>query len=232
MRLVTVLSLMLALPAAAQCDGRVYRTLMGTASGYPVSAKSVDDALASPNFVNRFAAFANSQFNKVPVASRNEDSGYTVMSYVLGSRMQWREAFVGHFRVPNHDYTSVEVDPDGVGYFTSEGWLQQYAGNERDGYLLGAANRILQNTVGYARIAAANNSAPGVPNNAEGRHAPACMGCHYEGPYALDPLARVLPRKHVDANGGVTFQPAPGTPEKILNTTISSQRRPLRRRVH
>ena len=24
----------------------------------------------------------------------------------------------------------------GVGYFTSEGWLQQYAGNERDGYLL------------------------------------------------------------------------------------------------
>ncbi len=136
MRLVTVLSLMLALPAAAQCDGRAYRTLMGTASGYPVSAKNIDEALASPNFVNRFAAFANSQFNKVPVAARNGDSSYTVMSYVLGSRMQWREAFVGHFRVPNHDYTSVEVDPDGVGYFTSEGWLQQYAGNERDGYLL------------------------------------------------------------------------------------------------
>ncbi len=224
MRMFLVLLVLLALPAAAQCDGRVNRTLMGTASGYPVGAKNVDEALASWSFVARFAGFANSQFNKVPVAARNGDSAYNVIAYVLANRLKWREAFVGHFRVPNHDYTAVEVDPDGIGYFTSEGWLQQYAGNERDGYMLAAANRILQNTIGYARVAAANNSAPGVPNNAEGRHAAACMGCHFVGPYALDPLARVLPRKSVNANGDVSFLPAATAPEQMLNTTISTER--------
>ena len=224
MRALLLISVTLALPAAAQCEGRAYRVLMGTANSYPTSAESIDAALKTPNFVNTFAGFANSQFNKVPVAARNGDSGYRVIAHVLGSGLKWREAFVGHFRVPNKDYSSVEDDPEGVGYFTSEGWLQQYAGNEPDGYLLGAANRILQNTIGYDRVASANNSAAGLPNNAEGRRAPACTGCHYDGPYALDFIARVLPRKRVSPQGSVTFVPAPPAPQPILNTSLSTQR--------
>ncbi len=72
-------------------------------------------------------------------------------------------------------------------------WLQVYAGNEAQGYKLSTAYRILNNTLGIHLTAAPNNTA--VPDSsATGRAAPGCTGCHFEGPYPLDKVARVLTR--------------------------------------
>ena len=142
---------------------------------------------------------------------------------MLANRLPWRDVFVGRFSVPNRSYPTVQADPNGLGYFTSEGWHLRYAGNERDGYLLVAANRILQNTIGSVRIAAANNSDGNVPNDSAGRRAPSCAGCHYVGPYALDFVARVLPRKRVMNNLTVFVPPSEGA-QPVLNRSVASMR--------
>lgn len=223
MRLLLFLSLAFSLRASAQCDARKWRTLLGTASGYPATAKSTDEALASPKFVNRFASFINSRFNPEPGRNHGADASYYVAAHVLSNDLPWRDTFVGRFNVPNKDYPVVQSDPNGLGYFTSEGWLLRYAGNERDGWLIVAANRILQNTIGSVRVAAANNSDANIPNDAEGRRAPACSGCHYQGPYALDFVARVLPKKQV-LNGKVSFVAPANGPQPVLNRQLSNRR--------
>lgn len=223
MRLAFTLLLALSLPAAAQCDARKWRTLLGTRSAYPATATSVDDALSKPGFANRFASFVNSRFNPEPGRDHGADASYYVAAHVLSSGLPWRELFVGRFNVPNKSYPTVQADPNGLGYFTSEGWLLRYAGNEPDGWLIVAANRILQNTIGSVRVAAANNSDASTPNDSEGRRAPACAGCHYVGAYALDHVARVLPRKRV-VNGKTTFLPAIGVPQPVLNRQLSTTR--------
>lgn len=222
--MLSLVQVLLAGPAAAQCDARVYRTLLGTSSGFPATAKSVDEALASATFSNRFAAFINSRFNRTPGSGMGQDAPAYVAAHVLMNKLPWRETFVGRFNLPDREYPSVEDDPNGIGYFTSPGWLKRYAGNERDGVMLVAANRILQNTIGLSRLAAANNTAPGVPNNADGRKAAACASCHFIGPYGLDLVAAVLPRKQVDRDGRVTFSAASGAPSSVLATSISSER--------
>lgn len=223
MRLLVTLLVGLALPASAQCDARKWRALLGTRSAYPVTAKSTDEALAHPAFFDRFASFINSRFNPEPGRNHAADASWYVVRHVLANDLPWRDVFVGRFNVPNKDYPTVQADPNGLGYFTSEGWLLRYAGNEPDGWLLVAANRILQNTIGSERVAAANNSEADIPNDAQGRQAAACAGCHYLGPYALDHVARVLPRKQV-TNGRTTFLPPPGTPQPVLNRSVSTTR--------
>jgi len=191
---------------------------------------SVDEALASPKFTHLFASFINSKFNPEPGRNHAADSSYFIARHVLANGLPWRQTFVGPFKMPNKDYPVVESDPNGVGYFTSQGWLERYAGNERDGYLIVAANRVLQNTIGSERTAAANNADPDVPNDASGRRAPACAGCHYQGPYALDSVARLLPRKTM-ANGQMVFVPTQAGAQPVLNSSVTTFREFVERLV-
>ncbi len=226
MRPLLSLVLLLALPAAAQsalCNARKWRVLLGTSGGYARSATSVDEALRAPAFNARFAGFINSKFNPEPGRNHAADSSFFIAQHVLANQLPWRDTFVGRLKVPNRDYPVVEADPDGLGYFTSEGWLQRYAGNEKDGYLIVAANRVLQNTIGSVRTAAANNADPNVPNDSMGRRAPACAGCHYQGPYALDFVARLLPRKTV-VNRQLGFAPTREGPQPVLNRSVTDLR--------
>lgn len=197
--------------------------LLGTHGGYAQSAPSVDEALRTAHFNNRFAAFINSKFNPEPGRNHAGDATFWAAQHVMMNQLAWKELFVGRFKVPNGDYPRVTADPNGIGYFTSEGWLQRYAGNEKDGYLIVAANRVLQNTIGSERVAAANNADPNVPNDAQGRRAAACAGCHFEGPYALDPVAMLLPRK-TTVNNQVTFVPTGAGPQRVLNRSVTDLR--------
>lgn len=208
---------------SALCKARAWRTLLGTRGGYAQSAASIDEALRSPLFNTRFAAFVNSKFNPEPGRDHPADSSFYVAQYVMTHDLPWKDTFVGRFKVPNKSYPVVEVDPNGLGYFTSEGWLQRYAGNESEGYLIVAANRVLQNTIGTVRTAAANNADPNVPNDAQGRRALACAGCHYEGPYALDYVARLFPRKTV-VRGQMVFVPTAAGPQPVLNRSVDDLR--------
>ena len=53
--------------------------------------------------------------------------------------------------------------------------------------------------------------------------APGCVGCHFNGPYALDYVARLLPRKTV-VNGQLQFTPAPHDAQPVLGTMVSDER--------
>lgn len=222
-RALALMFTLVALPAAAECNYRLSRALLGTRAGYPVWATNADHALSHPAFVERFASFINARFNKVP-AKMEEEPVYFVARKVLESGLPWREVFVGRYRVPYKSYPGVEADPNGVGYFTSEGWLRRYAGNEPEGYLLVGANQLLHNTIGHVRIAAANNNAAGVVNTATGRQAPGCVGCHFQGPYALDYVARLLPRRVVSPRGDASFGAPTDGPQQVLNTTVADFR--------
>lgn len=228
-----LLLLLLASPARAQqtlCDARTYRTLMGTAGGYPQKAATVDLALASDQFINRFASFINARFNPVPGRSHGEDAVWYVARHVLKTGRPWRDVFVGPFKVPNQQYPVLQEDPQGLGYFTSEGWLTRYAGNEEAGLLLVAAARVLQNTLGLQLTAAANNNAAGQDNGATGRRSAACAGCHFNSAYALDPVAQLLPKKKLGSSP-LTFLPASPEPQAVLNTSIASFRQLMERLV-
>ena len=78
MRLAFTLLLALSLPAAAQCDARKWRTLLGTRSAYPATATSVDDALSKPGFADRFASFVNSRFNPEPGRDHGADASLKI----------------------------------------------------------------------------------------------------------------------------------------------------------
>ncbi len=118
----------------------------------------------------------------------------------------------------------VTTDANGLGYFRSRSWMVRYAGNELAGYRLVSAYRILQNTTGL-RLSATTNVV-GVDLSTTGRTALACRGCHYDGWFALDKVARVLSTRQ-GTGATMTFAaPAPtAVPQIILdNRTIANDR--------
>lgn len=92
--------------------------------------------------------------------------------------------------------------------------MKRYAGNESDGYLLSAAYRILQNTTGLELTATTNVA--GVDRTAAGREGPQCRACHYENWYALDKVARVLPRR-IGTGKNMTFGPPKDGAQQLLD---------------
>src|SRR5262249_13950747 len=56
---------------------------------------------------------------------------------------------------------------------------------------------------------------------ATGRQSSACRGCHYEGPFALDLLAKTLTRRK-GTGDQMTFVPPSEGPQNVLDTTASS----------
>ena len=198
-----------------RCATRISVALLGKsatpeqmASANPQDA--VDGLLADPAFVERFARFANSQFNDQPGEVVAEDASYTLAKFVLADpKLQWKEMFVGNYDVTD----TVTAKADGLGYFRSAAWMKRYAGNEEAGYRIAAAYRMMQNTTGLKLTATTN--VEGVDLTADGRKASACKGCHYDGWFALDLVSKVLSkRKGPDDN--ITYTPPTEGPQNIL----------------
>lgn len=229
-KLGTLLSLSFALSSgaafaqdAATCANKLSIALKGVSANAqlladPAPQGQVGALLKTPEFIERFSRFINSAFNRVPGANDLEDTAYTLAKYVLNNDKQWHEIFDGKYNItkPQGSNTvQVTEDANGLGYFHTDVWLKRYAGNEAAGYKLTTAYRIQQNIIGLTLVAAA--AMPGVDFSLNGRQSATCRGCHFDSPFALDVIARVLPRR-VGTGDEMTFTPPPASdiPQTIL----------------
>lgn len=209
--------------AKERCATRVSIALLGQSPSTELLASenpqsSVAAYLESNAFIDRFARFANKQFNDEPGATPDEDAAFYMVREVLRRKLPWKEAFLGQWKVVRDSAgTRVESDPNGLGYFRSEAWLRRYAGNEEEGYKLSTAYRIMNNVIGLQLVAATN--APDVDTSSKGREAAACRTCHYEGPFALDKVARVLTMRQGEGDEMEFIEPVEA-PQTILGGLV------------
>jgi len=176
----------------------------------------VDTMLQSPDFIERFSRFVNSQYNKEPGTTPLDDATYYMSKYVLQNNKPWSDMFMGQYKLGTDANGNVTVadDPNGLGYFRNNQWLVRYAGNEPAGIKLVTANRIMWNIIGLTLVASTN--APGADVSATGRQAQPCAGCHYDPWFALDKVASILTVRQADAKGNVTFAPQTSASVQIL----------------
>lgn len=213
---------------AERCAVRVAIALTGKSPSAALLSSTMPQAqipalLESPEFIERFARFTNSQFNDAPGASSADDAPYHLAKKILSEGKPWRDLFVGPYDVALvSGQVQVKDDPDGLGYFRSKAWLERYAGNEENGVKLATAYRILQNTTGIKLKAAVQ--VPGQDFSATGRQAAECRGCHYDGWFALDRVASVLSRKVVNSDMSISFTPPTAGPQQLLGATIRDDR--------
>ena len=217
--------------AGVRCATRLSTVLLGQSASPELLAMAdpqsqVDALLASPDFHERFARFVNRMFNEEPGMAPVEDASYFLAKKVIAEDLPWRDLFVGKYRVRQFTDASgnlaaeVVDDPEGLGYFRSPFWMKRYAGNEEAGYRLVSAYRIMQNTIGLELVGV--DSSPDIDPTAEGRMAPECRICHYDGPFALDLVAKVLSRR-TGPDDNITFVPPDEGPQTILGgQTISN----------
>lgn len=177
----------------------------------PDPQSQIDTLLADEAFVEQFARFINSELNPEPGESPAADATYYLARHVLENKRPWHELFDGPYRIEpvpaangNAATAMVVADPDGLGYFRSRPWMVRYAGNEEQGYLLNAAYRIQQNIIGLDLSAV--TTAPDADISANGRAGTACRGCHYDSYFALDKVAKILPRR-TGPDDNPTFTP-------------------------
>jgi hypothetical protein len=210
--------------AGVRCATRLSATLLGQSPtlellSEPDPQSRIDALLADPAFHERFARFVNRSFNEDPGLVPAEDASYWLSRKVIAENLPWRELFVGKYRVrgfagaDGKPTAEVIDDPEGLGYFRSPFWMRRYAGNEEAGYRLVSAYRIMQNTIGLDLVGV--DSSPDIDPTAEGRMATECRGCHYEGPFALDLVARTL-SKRSGPDDNITFVPSDEGPQTIL----------------
>jgi hypothetical protein len=208
-----------------RCAVRVSIAITGKSPGADLLASSdpqahADALLQTTDFMERYSRFINTQFNRTPGATDEQDAPYYLSWYVLQNHLQWKEMFVGQWNVAKNsaDVVVVSADPNGLGYFRSDAWLRRYAGNEPNGVKLSTAYRIYNNTIGLHLIPSTN--AAGANITASGREATGCRGCHYDSPYALDLTASIL-SKRVGTGDSMTFQPpAAGAQTTILGGLV------------
>lgn len=214
--------------AAARCATRLSATLIGKGASAELLANAnpqsqVDTMLQSPEFIERFASFLNASFNDQPGANKAEDAAYYLGKYVLQNNLPYKSLFAGQFEVvagaDNNADPTIQMNPDGLGYFRSRAWLVRYAGNEPAGYKISTGYRMMQNMLGLKLIASTN--APGAKIDAEGRQAAPCNGCHYQGWYALDNVAKVLTKRQGTGNN-MRFNPPTDGPQQAFDTTINN----------
>jgi len=183
-----------------------------------------DSLLTTTDFVERYARFINTQFNRTPGASAEQDSAYYLAWEVLQKNKPWKEMFLGQYRVEKNaaDVVVVVADANGLGYFRSPSWLKRYAGNEPNGVKLSTAYRIFNNTIGLKLVPSTN--APDADITANGRQSVGCRGCHFDGMYALDLAASVL-GKRVGTGDTMTFSPPDGTPVTLMGgSTVTNDK--------
>ena len=173
-------------------------------------ASAIDAYLDDADFQERFARFVNAQFQPTPSTDLLEDAPYWYAKKILADDLPWSAMFLGKLRLFSVGNTNVAVvpDEDGLGYFRTEHWYARYEGNEENGIKLMTAYRIMNNVVGLKLVA--STSSPTTDQSASGRQASPCNGCHFDGWFALDKVASVLPKK------GERFDAYEGGPQQIL----------------
>jgi hypothetical protein len=185
---------------------------------------AVDAMLASPEFADRYARFVNSQFNGGPSASPGDDPVYWLAKYVVTNDKPWSDLFIGPYAVTpsaNADSMDIADDPTGLGYFRSTSWRKRYAGNEDQGYMLSGAFRILSNTTGLELTPSIGN--PGDDRTSVGRKGNGCRSCHYDAWYALDPVARLLPKRKGQGDSMTFTAPTEG-PQQLLGKSLATDK--------
>lgn len=197
-----------------RCANRISIAFVGTtateeALKAPEPKSSLDGLVASEAFRERFARFINTKFNNAPGATSIEDAPYHIAKRVLADDAPWSEMFLGKFRLAMiASNVAVFADDDGLGYFRADDWYKRYEGNEESGIKLATAYRIMNNVVGLQLTA--STAAPNVDQSKTGRQSGQCAGCHYEGWFALDHVAAILPKK------GERFDAYKGGPKEML----------------
>lgn len=182
---------------------------------------AVDSMVTSPEFADRYARFVNALFNSAP-SDANREPVYWLAKKVIEEDKPWSDLFVGAYAInPTDDGMSITDDPEGLGYFRSMRWMQRYAGNEPEGYMISAAFRVLTNTVGLTLTPSVGN--PGDDRTEKGREKEGCRSCHFDAWYALDKFARVFPRRH-GSNDDTYFTGPEDGPQQILGQSISDVR--------
>ena len=191
-----------------RCVSRLSIAFTGHTTGTANAA--VDAFLLDADFQERFARFVNTQFQSAPSTDLLEDAPYWYAKKILADNLPWSSMFLGKFRLFGVAGTNVAVvdDADGLGYFRTDHWYARYEGNEENGVKLMTAYRIMNNVVGLKLVASTNS--PTTDQSATGRHASPCNGCHFDGWFALDQVASVLPKK------GERFDAYQGGPREIL----------------
>lgn len=191
--------------AEARCTRRLVQTLTGlelnqVSIGTPVMhpiQQHLAPYLAHPQFRRRLAAFINTKLSPGPSVTNfgGEDSLYAMATYVLDRDLPWREVFIGRYAISNPDSAAAQVTPDpkGLGIFRAPGWVTRYAGNAPDSYRLIGAYRMLQNLTGLVLVPSANNNQG--DTTSKGRERADCRGCHFDSPWGLDKVARVIGKK-------------------------------------
>lgn len=170
---------------------------------------TLEDLMNSADFSERFARFINTEFNNVPGMNALEDAPYYIAKKVIDEGRPWSDMFLGQFRVsPVASRPAVFDDEDGLGYFRSPDWYARYEGNEENGIKLATAYRIMNNVVGLRLVASTNS--PKTDQSATGRQASPCSSCHFDGWFALDKVASILPKK------GERFDAYKGGAKEIL----------------
>lgn len=198
----------------SQALGMGFRTnLLGLAGATPQAKART--WLESRDAIATFAGFVNARFNDEPGANTSEEGLAAAARWVLTNKKPWRELFTGRFRI-NATNNQITEDPTApaLGYFGSPGWQRRYLGNAPDGLLLQAAYRTLQNTTGFTLVPSPENGSGDA--TATGRERAECRGCHFDSPYALDPVARLLPRK-VGSGGGARAEKVAVTAQTLFN---------------
>lgn len=212
-----------------RCAQRLSIALTGASPSAALLASANPQAtaaalIATPAFQDRWARFVNSQWNRTPGATPDQDAPYYLALYVMQNGKPWSDLFLGQYNVALdtkvNTQVDVTVDPNGLGYFRSKAWLDRYSGNELQGYKLFTAYQFMNNTIGLQLVASTN--APGANVSASGRQAAPCNGCHYNPWYALDFVARTLTRVQIpkDATNPVYLPPSDGTQTILGNVTI------------
>jgi hypothetical protein len=220
----------------ARCATRLSVALLGKSPdaalmGAANPQDQVDALIARPEFVERFARFTNATFNDERGATAAAEAPYFLAREILSTNKPWRDLFVGQYNVDvpaGGGAPVVTADPNGLGYFRSVPWLRRYAGNEAAGLKLVTAYRMLNNVIGAKMVA--NTNAVGVDTSAAGREAAACAGCHYQGPFALDLVARILTRRQGTGNN-MTFVASTSPPQAVLDGTIANDAELVQRMV-
>lgn len=220
-------------PAAAEVDPvcalKAAASLAGEsrvdASKYASMEALVAEVLASDRFVEVFSGFVNARFNRGASMTAEEDAVYYVVRHVLSGRLPWSQVYVGEFGWSGPGgYPKIDPDPAGVGYFTAPAWVNRYAGNDLDGYMLFAAYRVIQNTTGIVLIPSPFNA--DANSNLVGRARPECRSCHLDSPLALDALARFFPRRN-GFGARMTLTPPENTPARLAGKDVASLREAL-----
>lgn len=210
-----------------RCSVRLSMALLGEspdpallASADPQSA--VDGMIATPAFQERFARFINSEVSGGPVEDPGDDPVYWLAHHVLTQKKPWSDLFIGPYALtPTETGMTVTSDPNGVGYFRSPTWRRRFAGNDEEGTMLVAAFRMTQNTTGLELKASVGNA--GEDRSLEGRKALACKGCHYDAWYALDTVAKLLPKRE-GTGDAMKFIPPTAGPQQLLGKTIANDK--------